>query len=128
MEPAGQRGQILAEGGAIQVRVRHRGEGVVIEVEDRGLGIAPQEQRYIFKKFVRGSAAIRERIKGTGIGLAMVQHIVTARGGTVAVESEPGRGSTFTIALPPAGKPADSPEMSVDGAAAPATSTHEIRS
>jgi signal transduction histidine kinase len=114
-------------GSAIHVRVRHRKEGVVIQVEDRGLGIARQEQRDIFRKFVRGSAAIRERIKGTGIGLAMVQHIVTAHGGTVAVESQPGRGSTFTIALPPVRKPADSPEMSMDGAA-PRTSTHEIHS
>jgi signal transduction histidine kinase len=114
-------------GSAIHVRVRHRKEGVVIQVEDRGLGIARQEQRDIFRKFVRGSAAIRERIKGTGIGLAMVQHIVTAHGGTVTVESEPGRGSTFRITLPPAA-PADTPEMSVDGAAASRTSTHEIRS
>jgi signal transduction histidine kinase len=115
------------KGGAIHVRVQHRDEGEIIEVEDRGLGIAPQEQRDIFRKFVRGSAAISERIKGTGIGLAMVQHIVTAHGGTVAVESQPGRGSTFTIALPPVGKPGDSPEMSMDGAA-PRRSTHEIRS
>jgi signal transduction histidine kinase len=116
------------KGAAIHVRVRHREERVVIEVEDSGLGIAPQEQRDIFRKFVRGSTAIRERIKGTGIGLAIVQHIVTAHGGTVVVESEPGRGSTFTITLPSAGKPADSPEMSVDGAAAPRASIPEIRS
>jgi signal transduction histidine kinase len=115
------------KGTAIHVHVRHRKEGVVIQVEDRGLGIAAQEQRDIFRKFVRGSTAIRERIKGTGIGLAMVQHIVTAHGGAVTVESETGRGSTFTITLPPAA-PAHTPEMSVDGAAASRTSTHEIRS
>ena len=61
---------------------------------------ARHEQEQIFKKFVRGASSRTDGIKGTGIGLAMVRHIVDAHGGTVSVDSAPGRGSTFTILLP----------------------------
>jgi len=71
-----------------------------IRVRDEGLGIPAGEHRAIFDKFVRGATAKAERIKGTGIGLAMVEHIVKAHGGDVRVESAVGAGSTFTIALP----------------------------
>jgi signal transduction histidine kinase len=76
------------------------GSPVSIRVRDQGLGIALAEQRRIFEKFARGSSAVAVGIKGTGIGLAMVRHIVDAHGGKVAVESRPGGGSTFTIELP----------------------------
>ena len=84
---------------AVRVEVED-GSRVTIRVRDEGLGIAPSEQRRIFEKFERGSSAAAAGIKGTGIGLAMVQHIVDAHGGTVTVESRPGGGSTFTIELP----------------------------
>ena len=58
------------------------------------------EQKAIFQKFVRGSNARTEQIKGTGIGLAMVQHIVDAHQGEVRVESHPHQGSTFALRLP----------------------------
>jgi signal transduction histidine kinase len=73
---------------------------VAIRVRDRGVGIAPGDQAAIFKKFVRGRGSDGSNVKGTGIGLAMVRHIVEAHGGEVAVESEPGVGSTFTVRLP----------------------------
>jgi signal transduction histidine kinase len=73
---------------------------VAIRVRDRGFGIPPSERKRIFRKFVRGSSARAYGVKGTGIGLAMVKHIVDAHGGKVIVESEPGKGSTFTILLP----------------------------
>jgi len=79
------------------------GSPVAIHVHDEGYGIAPSEQRQILRKFVRGSAAKAHGIKGTGIGLAMVQHIVDAHGGKLLIESKPGRGSTFTIQLPAGG-------------------------
>jgi len=85
------------------VSVVTAGGTVVIGVRDRGLGIPPPEHNTIFNKFVRGSASRLHGIKGTGIGLAMVQHIVAGHGGTVSVQSAPGAGSTFTIALPAAG-------------------------
>jgi len=73
---------------------------VAIHVRDRGMGIPVAEQRVIFQKFVRGRAAIAANVKGTGVGLAMVSHIVRAHGGEVRVASAPGEGSTFTILLP----------------------------
>jgi signal transduction histidine kinase len=85
----------------VSIRWRVERRRAVIEVADRGLGIGAAEQRAIFRKFVRGRAAVQARVKGTGVGLAVVQHIVHAHGGELSVVSEPGQGSTFTIALPP---------------------------
>jgi signal transduction histidine kinase len=76
------------------------GNQVAIRVRDQGIGIPPPEKDQIFRKFVRGSSAKERGIKGTGIGLAMVKHIVDAHGGRIRVESVPGKGSTFTILLP----------------------------
>ena len=73
---------------------------VAIRVRDEGVGIPPGEQKDIFKKFVRASAAKAAGIKGTGLGLAMVQQIVAAHGGHIHLVSKPGAGSTFTIFLP----------------------------
>ena len=85
-------------------------EGVVnrhqaaISVRDRGMGIEQAEQREIFHEFVRGAAAKKAGIKGTGIGLSMVRQIVDAMDGQIRVESAAGVGSTFTILLPLAGR------------------------
>jgi signal transduction histidine kinase len=76
------------------------GQRVSIHVRDRGVGIAKSEQRAIFGKFVRGSAAAAANVKGSGLGLAMVRHIVAAHGGEITVASRLGEGSTFTIFLP----------------------------
>jgi signal transduction histidine kinase len=73
---------------------------ISIAVRDRGLGIPLNEQRDIFEKFVRGADSKARRIKGTGIGLAMVQHIVKAHGAQILVSSRPGEGSRFTIVFP----------------------------
>jgi signal transduction histidine kinase len=73
---------------------------VAIRVRDRGLGIPASEQAGIFQKFVRGRAAKESTVQGSGIGLAMVSHIMQAHGGQVTVQSEPGTGSTFTLWLP----------------------------
>jgi signal transduction histidine kinase len=76
------------------------GNQVAIRVRDQGFGIPRSEKDRILRKFVRGSSAKAYGVKGTGIGLAMVKHIVDAHGGKVLVASEPGKGSTFTILLP----------------------------
>jgi signal transduction histidine kinase len=73
---------------------------VAIRVIDRGLGIPEKEQAAVFRKFVRGQSSARANVKGTGVGLAMVHGIVLAHHGRVRLESEVGRGSTFTILLP----------------------------
>lgn len=80
--------------GAIQ------GHKVLISVRDRGMGIDAEEEEAIFQKFVRGHAAKKAGIKGTGIGLAMVRQISEAMGGEIRLQSEVGVGSTFTIVLP----------------------------
>ena len=77
---------------------------VAIRVRDRGPGIADWERKAIFRKFVRGSAAAAANVKGSGVGLAMVRHIVAAHRGEIRVASEPGRGSTFTMLLPAMGR------------------------
>ena len=82
------------------VGVGRAGEHIAIRVRDCGLGIAPEELEEIFRKFVRGSSSKQVETNGTGIGLAMVQHITRAHGGSVRLESRPGEGSMFTILLP----------------------------
>jgi signal transduction histidine kinase len=87
----------------VWVEAACEGGQVAISVRDQGVGIAGDDQRQIFKKFVRTSGAKAAGIKGTGLGLAMVQHIVSAHGGDVRVSSTPGAGSSFTIFLPVSG-------------------------
>jgi signal transduction histidine kinase len=87
-------------GRAVQVCVSRANGSVSIAVRDQGIGIPDSEQKAVFQKFVRGAASTSGGIRGTGLGLAMVRHIVEAHRGTVTVESAEGKGSTFTIALP----------------------------
>ena len=84
----------------VHVMVAGNAGGVEIAVRDRGVGIPRHEQRRIFEKFVRGSAARESNIRGTGLGLAMARQIVRAHGGDITLESEPGQGSTFRVLLP----------------------------
>jgi len=84
----------------IDVSVGRTDTEVTISVRDRGIGISAGDQKRIFQKFVRLPAAGAQGVKGSGIGLAMVQHIVAAHRGTIRVTSEVGEGSTFTIVLP----------------------------
>ena len=73
---------------------------VKLEVVDRGIGIPPSEQHKIFEKFYRVGDPLVHNTKGSGLGLSLVQHIARAHGGEVVVDSTPGAGSKFTIALP----------------------------
>jgi len=82
----------------IFAEVAGQGPGVAIRVRDQGPGIPRSQHKAIFKKFVRGNLA--SAVIGTGIGLAMVEHIVRGHGGRILLDSEPGKGSTFTIWLP----------------------------
>jgi signal transduction histidine kinase len=82
------------------VSLSRNGGRVALAVRDQGIGIPRQDHRRIFRKFVRGHAGEASGVKGKGIGLAMVRHVAKAHGGQVHVQSEVGRGSTFTIALP----------------------------
>jgi signal transduction histidine kinase len=84
----------------VWVEAAREGHRVAIRVRDAGVGISDEDQRRIFRKFVRTSGAKAAGIRGTGLGLAMVQHIVSAHGGEVHVASQPGAGSAFAILLP----------------------------
>lgn len=91
----------------IRVQLHRRADRVALSVTDNGPGIAKQEHGRIFEKFYR-VARDDARVQGTGLGLAIVYHIVRAHGGTTQVESEPGKGATFTILLPPVPSETDS--------------------
>ncbi|MHC4518642.1 MAG: sensor histidine kinase [Planctomycetota bacterium] len=92
------------ESRVLGLRVQKGDRYAVTEVSDQGIGIDPAQQRRIFEKFYRVPGKENERIPGTGLGLALVFHIVQAHGGHVELRSRPGEGSTFSIYLPLEGK------------------------
>jgi signal transduction histidine kinase len=93
-----------APGTPIRVSVARAAQTLHLAVTDEGVGIEPKDQQRIFGKFHRSDSATQSGIRGVGIGLALVRLIADGHGGTVRLESEPGRGSTFTLVLPIAGK------------------------
>src|SRR3989454_90333 len=84
----------------IAVRLAGRDDAIVLSVSDHGIGIPRGEQEKIFDRFHRVGTGLVHEVKGSGLGLSVVQHIVQVHGGGVTVESEPGKGSTFSIRLP----------------------------
>jgi signal transduction histidine kinase len=84
----------------IGVKLAEQGDMVTISVIDHGVGIANQEREKVFEKFYRVGDCLVHDVKGSGLGLSIVKHIVEAHHGRVTVESEPGRGSAFTVHLP----------------------------
>ena len=92
----------------ITVGAARSGPTVLLTVSDNGPGIALPDQKRIFDKFYRARDPLERTIEGSGLGLAMVKHIVVAHGGRISVASEVGHGATFTVALP-AAEPASPP-------------------
>lgn len=86
-------------GGSITVGAAREGTKAAIRVQDTGCGIAPEHQARIFERFYRVDRDRSREVGGTGLGLAIVKHIVEAHGGTIRVDSEMGKGSTFTFTL-----------------------------
>ena len=72
---------------------------MLISVQDHGVGIAKADQKHVFEKFYRVSTGNVHNVKGFGIGLNYVAQVVKLHHGTIALESEPGRGATFTVTL-----------------------------
>lgn len=84
----------------IQVEASLEDHIVKITVRDKGVGIPESEQSKIFEKFYRGKKASSVAPTGTGLGLTLVKHIMIAHGGDVVVQSQPGKGSSFSLILP----------------------------
>jgi signal transduction histidine kinase len=86
------------QGATIGFTVTLDTQSAMFEIQDQGIGIPAADREHLFDWFYRGSNA--QRIPGTGLGLSIVKHCVDLHGGTIAVESEPGRGSAFIVTLP----------------------------
>jgi signal transduction histidine kinase len=97
----------------ISLRVWQAARELRIDVEDNGIGIAPREQKLIFREFYQVDNRLARRSEGSGLGLSINRHIIRAHGGRIEVRSKPGAGSRFSVRLPL------SASNGVAGAAAP---------
>jgi heavy metal sensor kinase len=89
-----------ARGGRVEVSLRQQDGQAHVDVRDTGRGIAPENLPRLFQRFYRADSARARASGGTGLGLAIAQTIIAMHGGKISVESAPGRGSCFTVALP----------------------------
>jgi PAS domain S-box-containing protein len=111
--------------GSIKVTVNEAQDGgVEMSVADSGIGIAPDEIARLFERFHRVAGSPGRSVEGSGIGLAMVQELVKLHGGTINVDSQPGKGSRFTVKLPAAVVANAAPEE--PRSAPPVTSRHAL--
>ena len=92
--------KFTGQGGVITVKCYDVQDKIKIEVSDTGIGIPKEHLPRIFERFYRVDKARSREMGGTGLGLAIVKHLIQLHGGTVSVESQPGRGSSFTVVLP----------------------------
>ena len=90
----------FTEAGRVEVRAEHESEGVRIEVNDTGIGIAAEHLERIFEPFEQVDAAADRLFSGTGLGLAVTRHLVELHGGHLEASSSPGEGSSFSFTLP----------------------------
>ena len=96
----------FTEQGSITVRVclcepGNHGSELLFEVIDTGVGISPQDQSFLFERFVQIDGSMTRRKEGTGLGLAICKQLVELMEGQIGCRSEPGKGSTFWFSLPP---------------------------
>ena len=92
--------KFTSQGGSIRVDAARGGAGVVVVVEDTGVGIPPEKLPRIFEKFYQVENEAQPRSVGSGLGLAIAREIVEAHGGTIGAESQVGKGTKFTVTLP----------------------------
>jgi signal transduction histidine kinase len=85
--------------GEVRVSLRLEGESVILQVADTGCGVEPADVPHVFDRFHRGRMAEARSAEGSGIGLSLVQELLKLHGGSVGLESEVGRGTTFTVRL-----------------------------
>lgn len=90
----------FTDAGSVTCRADRRGEQLVVSVSDTGLGISPADQGRVFERFKQVGDTLTDKPKGTGLGLPICKEIVEHHGGRIWVESELGKGSTFSFSLP----------------------------
>ncbi len=88
------------QGGKITVKASRASGGIEVSVSDTGVGIAKQDQELVFEEFRQAGRDRLKKAEGTGLGLALTRKFVELHGGKITLESEPGKGSTFTFTLP----------------------------
>jgi signal transduction histidine kinase len=88
--------QAIERQGVIRIRTRHEGNEVVVRISDTGHGMTPETRARLFTPFF----TTKPRGQGTGLGLSVSQSIIARHQGRIEVESEPGKGTTFTVSLP----------------------------
>ncbi len=112
-----------AGGQRVRVEVLHGARSAEIRVTDQGPGIPPEDRKRIFERFVRGTSASGNQVRGSGIGLALVKHIAEAHGGRAWVEPAEPRGSTFVLSIrlepPPRGSSVPGARVADHGLSAP---------
>jgi CheY-like chemotaxis protein len=97
----------FTEAGAVKVTIRPAGAGrIAFAVTDSGIGIAEDQQSHIFEAFHQADGAISRKFGGTGLGLSISRQLARMLGGSIALDSKPGHGSTFTLTVPAAYDPA----------------------
>jgi signal transduction histidine kinase len=113
-------------GGRVELRADKRGEDFVLTVADTGMGISEKNLAHVFDRFWQADGSSKRKYQGVGIGLALVKELVEIQGGKVTVQSQEGKGTTFTVALPyqkaqptlktaPEVAPQTSPDKTVSG-------------
>ena len=88
------------DGGRVDVSARLDASGAVIAVKDTGIGIAPEDHAAVFEEFKQVGSDYTKKAEGTGLGLALTKRFIELHGGTIRVDSAPGKGATFTFTLP----------------------------
>jgi signal transduction histidine kinase/class 3 adenylate cyclase len=105
------------ENGQVWIRLASKGDRVQLEVEDNGIGIPGDQLDRVFERFAQVDRGTTRHYEGTGIGLTLVEEMVTLHGGTISVQSELNRGSTFILSLPRGNATADGIVTDEDGSA-----------
>lgn len=102
------------DGGVVSIRAEETPSAIHLHVEDRGMGMTPQEARQVFSRFYRTPSARRSLIDGAGLGLSITRSIVESHGGTISCVSSPGKGSRFTVTLPANGEVSKAPHDALE--------------
>src|SRR5438128_279467 len=87
-------------GGRVDLRAEKQDDDLVLQVQDTGMGISPKDLPYVFDRFWQADGSARRKYQGVGIGLALVKELTEIQAGKVSVESEEGKGTTFTVRFP----------------------------